>query len=65
MKTIREAAMRFSRNESGATAVEYGLVLSLMTLALIGALSATGSGTSEHWQGVSDDVTGAMNSAGT
>ena len=65
MKTIREAAMRFSRNESGATAVEYGLILSLMTLALIGALSATGSGTSEQWQGVSDDVTGAMANAGT
>ena len=64
MKLIREAAMQLSRNESGATAVEYGLILSLMTLALIGALSATGSGTSSQWQGVSDDVTGAMSNAG-
>ena len=65
MKIIHEAAMRFSRNESGATAVEYGLILSLMTPALIGALTATGAGTSGQWQGVSDDVTGAMSSAGT
>lgn len=65
MSVFRKAAMRFSGNESGATAVEYGLILGLMTLALIGAVSATGTGTSAQWQGVSDDVTGAMSSAGT
>ncbi|MEL8055982.1 MAG: Flp family type IVb pilin [Pseudomonadota bacterium] len=63
MSVIRRAAARFRRDESGATAVEYGLILSLMTLALIGALSATGSGTSENWQGVADDVGGAMANA--
>ena len=65
MSVIRRAATRFRRDESGATAVEYGLILSLMTLALIGALAATGDGTSDNWKGVADDVGGAMSSAGT
>ncbi len=53
-----------SRCDSGATAVEYGLLMALMALALIGALASTGSSTSEKWQGVSDDVGSAMNDAG-
>ena len=50
-----EAARSFSRNESGG----------LMALALLGALSATGSSTSDKWDGVSEDVGDAMNGAGS
>ncbi|MEL6724984.1 MAG: Flp family type IVb pilin [Pseudomonadota bacterium] len=60
MSLFRKAASRFHRDESGATAVEYGLIMALMTIALIGALSATGDSTSDNWKGVSDDVGGAM-----
>ena len=38
---------RFRRDESGATAIEYGMILSLMFLVILGALNAfgaTGSG---------------------
>ena len=62
MSVIHAAMARFRRDESGATAVEYGLLMALMTLALIGALSATGDGTSDNWKGVADDVGGAMSS---
>lgn len=62
MKTISDKARRFFDNESGGTAVEYGLIMGLMTLALVGALSATGDGTSDKWNGVADDVTTAVNS---
>lgn len=65
MGGIRNAISRFHRNESGATAVEYGMIMALMTIALIGALAATGDSTSENWQGVADDVGGAMSSAGS
>ena len=49
--------------ESGASAVEYALLMGLMALALIGALNATGSGTQDKWDGVSEDVGEAMNGA--
>ena len=61
MKTISNKARRFFSNESGATAVEYGLIMGLMTLAIIGALSATGDGTSDKWNDVATDVTTAVN----
>ncbi|MEL6694362.1 MAG: Flp family type IVb pilin, partial [Pseudomonadota bacterium] len=54
-------ARRFFNNESGGTAVEYGLIMALMTLALIGALSATGDGTSDKWNDVANDVSSAVN----
>lgn len=51
-------------DEKGATAVEYGLLLALMVLALIGALAATGSSTQDQWEGVSNKVGDAMEEAG-
>jgi pilus assembly protein Flp/PilA len=35
---------RFVKCESGATAIEYGLIASLIGVAIIGAVSATGNG---------------------
>jgi len=51
-------------DERGATAVEYGLLLALMVLALIGALAATGSATEDNWNGVANKVETAMQDAG-
>ena len=34
---------RFARNESGATAIEYGLIAALIALVLVGALTALGT----------------------
>ncbi|MEM7327767.1 MAG: Flp family type IVb pilin [Pseudomonadota bacterium] len=65
MKIIRKCAARIARNESGATAVEYGLIMALMTVALIGAIGAAGDSTGEKWDGISDEVGGAMSDAGT
>lgn len=64
MSTDSKALNKFFRCQSGATAVEYALLMGLMALALIGALSATGAGTGDKWDGVSDDVGTAMNDAG-
>lgn len=50
----------FLRCDSGATAVEYGMILALMTVALIGALGTTGKNTGEKWDGISEDVGDAM-----
>jgi len=35
---------RFVRDESGATAIEYGLIAALIAVVIIGALQAVGSG---------------------
>lgn len=34
---------RFAKCESGATAIEYGLIASLIAVAMIGALTTTGT----------------------
>ncbi|MDO9077968.1 MAG: Flp family type IVb pilin [Brevundimonas sp.] len=44
---MRRFLCRFARDESGATAIEYGMILALMFLVILGALQAfggTGSG---------------------
>jgi len=38
--------MRFLRDESGATAVEYGLLTALISVAIMGTLNALGAGLS-------------------
>jgi len=35
---------RFMRDESGATAIEYGLIAALIAVVIIGALQAIGTG---------------------
>ena len=41
-------------SRSGATAIEYGLIMGLMTLVMVGALASTGNATSEKWNGVAE-----------
>ena len=40
MKTVA----RFLKNESGATAIEYGLIAALISVAIIGGATAVGTG---------------------
>lgn len=51
---------QFLRCDSGATAIEYAMIMALMTVALIGALGSTGKSTGEKWDGISEDVGDAM-----
>ncbi len=39
---LRRFLTRFRRDESGATAIEYGMILALMFLVILGALQAFG-----------------------
>ena len=34
---------RFAKNESGATAIEYGLIVALIAVVIIGAVTAVGT----------------------
>ena len=48
-------------DNSGATAVEYGLIVSLIVIAMIGALQGVAQATSDTWSTVETTSVEAMN----
>jgi pilus assembly protein Flp/PilA len=55
MSTFR----RFVKDDSGATAIEYGLIAALVSVAIIGALSLLGDELNATFTAVSDELNGA------
>ena len=49
---------KMKSDESGASAVEYGLIMGLMTILLITALTTVGSKTSDHFNEVESGFSG-------
>ena len=47
---------RFLRDESGATAIEYGLIAALIAVVVIGAVTAVGTGLSGTFTTVAGSV---------
>lgn len=47
---------RFVNDESGATAIEYGLIAALISIAIITAATTLGSNLSNTFQKVADNV---------
>ena len=47
---------RFLKDESGATAIEYGLIAALIAVAIIGAVTTIGTGSAEAFQTVSKGI---------
>ncbi|MDG1417175.1 MAG: Flp family type IVb pilin [Maricaulis sp.] len=43
---------RFFKDESGATAIEYGLIAALIAVVIIGAVTALGTGVSDNFNTV-------------
>ncbi|GAB5458529.1 MAG: hypothetical protein Hens3KO_15590 [Henriciella sp.] len=64
MRLFRQITKRFGTDKLGATAVEYGLIMALMTLALVGALASTGQSTGNKWNNISEEVVTASEGAG-
>jgi pilus assembly protein Flp/PilA len=50
---------RFAENEDGATAIEYGLIAALVSVAAIGALTAMGNSLSTMFNTVSSALSTA------
>jgi pilus assembly protein Flp/PilA len=48
------------KDKRGATAVEYGLILSLVVLAMLSALAGVASTTIDMWTNVSSEVSEAV-----
>lgn len=54
---------RFLKDESGATAIEYGLIAALIAVAIIGGVTALGGATNDTFQAVADGISGAADEA--
>jgi pilus assembly protein Flp/PilA len=52
------------KDESGATAIEYGLIAALVSVAAIAALTAMGTSLETMFNRVSNELSGAVNSSG-
>jgi len=45
---------RFAQDESGATAIEYGLIAALISVVIIGAVSLIGGNLNDVFTGIND-----------
>ena len=52
--------VKFLRDESGATAIEYGLIAALVAIAAIAAMTTLGNEISETFNEVSSQLDGAQ-----
>jgi pilus assembly protein Flp/PilA len=50
---------RVRKDESGATAIEYGLIAALIAVVLITALGALGTSMNDQFTTISDEIAGA------
>ncbi len=56
MKNFSNAVQKFWADEDGASAIEYGLLASLIALVLVTGASALGTKLNELFQGVADKL---------
>jgi pilus assembly protein Flp/PilA len=50
---------KFAKDESGATAIEYGLIAALIAVVIIGAVTTLGTTISDKFTAVTTGMTGA------
>ena len=60
MDAILMMLRRLRRDQHGATAIEYGLIASLIVVAAIGGISALGGGVNGKWGQTASQVANAM-----
>jgi len=52
--------IKFWQDESGATAIEYGLIAALIALAIIGGATSVGGAVSDLFTGTDSDIENAI-----
>jgi pilus assembly protein Flp/PilA len=60
MKKFDNLVSRLVADTRGATAIEYGLIATLIAVAAIGGMRALGSSNATGWGNTSDKLTDAM-----
>ena len=53
---MRNLLNRFAKDESGATAIEYGLIAALIAVVIIGALTLVGGSLKAKFENVSTEL---------
>jgi len=53
---LRAATRRVWGDRSGSVSMEYGLVGTLVSVAIIASLSATGTGVADKWNGFANTI---------
>lgn len=56
---MKNVFARFVKEESGATAIEYGLIAALLSVAIIGTLQAVGGSLDATYQAIQAAIAGA------
>lgn len=64
MNMLMNTFKRFKNDESGATAIEYGLIAALVSVVIIAALTLLQGSLSETFTGISNALGGAVDDAG-
>jgi pilus assembly protein Flp/PilA len=59
LDAIRTKLRKLGADKRGATAIEYGLIVSLIAVAAIGGMSALGGGAAGMWTKISTNVQSA------
>ncbi|WP_420960393.1 Flp family type IVb pilin [Brucella sp. IR073] len=54
---MKNLLKRFAKDESGATAIEYGLIAALISVAIIGGAQALGTSLNTRFDGLATTVT--------
>ena len=60
MHAIRMRLRALGLDDRGATAIEYGLIASLIILAMVGGISGLGGGVAGGWDSLAGKVDAAM-----
>jgi len=60
VSAIRTNLLMLLASQRGATAIEYGLIVALICIAMMGAMSSLGGGVGGMWTVLSTRVGGAM-----
>ena len=53
---LRAKLRKFVRNESGATAIEYGLIAALIAVVIIGAVTTVGTNLSDTFDNIGSEL---------
>jgi pilus assembly protein Flp/PilA len=55
-REMQKIITRFAKDESGATAIEYGLIAALISVVIIGVLSTIGTNLTSKFQEIADQL---------
>jgi pilus assembly protein Flp/PilA len=62
MLGLKDLSSRFARDERGGTAIEYGLIATLVAVGALAGMMALGGGVSGSWGATAQAIVNAMTS---